>query len=67
MSIKEINARATVMWSCHMAYTPPLEESNYRALSEAYKNASHVRLLDFLGRHPEIKAKFLQEDEAGLR
>ncbi len=66
MSITEIDSRAMVLPSCTLTYTP-LQESNYSVLSEVYERASHVRLIHFLKRHPEIQAKFLQDDAAGLR
>ena len=65
MSVTEINARAMVLLSCTVAYTP-LQQSNYSVLGDVYQRASHVRLLHFLKRHPEIQAKFLQDDAAGL-
>jgi hypothetical protein len=66
MSTTEIDARAMVLLSCTLAYTP-LQESNYSVLSEVYERASHVRLIHFLKRHPEIQAKFIQDDAAGMR
>lgn len=66
LSIKEIDARAVVMFGCSLAHAPG-EQSSYSVLADVYEHAAHIRLIDFMKRNPEIQAKFLQEDQAGLR
>jgi len=66
MSITEIEARRLVLLHCALTYTP-MQESHYRVLAEVYDHAYNIRLMHFLERHPEIQAKLLQDDKAGLR
>jgi hypothetical protein len=66
ISATEIDTRRQVLLGCALTYTP-MQESHYRVLAEVYDHAYNIRLMNFLKRHPEIRAKFLQDDQAGLR
>ncbi len=66
ISITELDHRATVLLGCALTYMP-MQESHYRDLSEVYDHASNIRVEHFFQRHPEIRAKLVQDDESGLR
>jgi hypothetical protein len=66
ISITELDRRAEIMLGCSLTFAP-MRDSQYRTLAEVYDHASNIRVEHFFQRHPEIRAKLLQDDEAGLR
>ena len=66
IGIGEMDARAMEMLKCSVAYEGG-EKGSYELLANAYQLASNRRIEDFFKRHPDIRKKFLAEDDAGLR